>query len=185
LPLLARHKLWLIDTNAPEATLRWLVQNRPGDASIIFNGASLTKMERLLTLLDGIDLIFCNRDEAGALIGKPLKSAGDVRRYGEWLLDAGVGAGVVTWGKDGAWLIDRQGIRLLPAPKARVVDVTGAGDSLVAGALVSLAGGAPLEEAVRFGQALASLTVEADKSVRDDLTLADVSARMLPTIQPT
>ncbi|WP_445679044.1 carbohydrate kinase family protein [Radicibacter daui] len=178
LPALARHKLWLMDTNAPEATLRWLVHNRPQDVSLIANGASLTKMARLLTFLEGIDLVFCNRDEAGALIGKPLKGAGDLRSYGDWLLDSGVGAGVVTWGKEGAWLIDRQGTRLLPAPKAKVVDVTGAGDSLVAGALVSLARGDTLENAVRFGQALASLTVEAEKSVRDDLTLADVAARM-------
>lgn len=55
-------------------------------------------------------------------------------------------------------------------PPADVVDVTGAGDAMLAGYLHRLVTGAPADEAVRFGAATAWLTVGSSYTVRPDLT---------------
>ncbi|MYC66767.1 MAG: ribokinase [Acidobacteriia bacterium] len=69
-------------------------------------------------------------------------------------------ATVVTAAERGAWLIDDDGERLLPAPQGvPVVDPCGAGDSLSAGFALALAAGAGTEAALRFGIIVAAVTV--------------------------
>jgi len=67
---------------------------------------------------------------------------------------------VITVGERGAWLIDRDGQRLLPAPEAaESADPCGAGDALAAGFALALAAGAGSEAALRFGIIVAGVTV--------------------------
>lgn len=67
---------------------------------------------------------------------------------------------VMTQGESGALVVDAGGRRhLAPGPLSEVVDICGAGDSFSAGAVASLAAGASLEEAVRMGNLVASITV--------------------------
>lgn len=67
---------------------------------------------------------------------------------------------VITAGERGAWLIDRDGQRLLPTPEAaESADPCGAGDSLAAGFALALAAGAGIEAALRFGIIVAGVTV--------------------------
>ena len=67
---------------------------------------------------------------------------------------------VITAGERGAWLIDRDGQRLLPAPAAaELADPCGAGDALAAGFALALAAGARIEAALRFGIIVAGVTV--------------------------
>jgi fructose-1-phosphate kinase PfkB-like protein len=51
----------------------------------------------------------------------------------------------------GALLATRNGCRRFPAPEVVVASTVGAGDSMVAGILLSLDSGMPLERAVAFG----------------------------------
>lgn len=60
---------------------------------------------------------------------------------------------VVSLGADGALLATRQGCQRFSPVRVAAQSTIGAGDSMVAGILVSLVRGRPLEEAVRFGMA--------------------------------
>ena len=53
--------------------------------------------------------------------------------------------------------------------KGKVVDVTGAGDALVAGLVYGIYKGYSLEVAARFGLAAAALTISTKEAVRRDL----------------
>lgn len=67
---------------------------------------------------------------------------------------------VVTLGERGAYVEDAQGRRQVEAFRvANPVDICGAGDSFSAGAASSLAAGATLDEAIRVGNLVASVTV--------------------------
>jgi pseudouridine kinase len=59
---------------------------------------------------------------------------------------------------------------MLPAVAADVVDVTGAGDALIAGTLSRVIEGVPLREALRTGLVAAALAIESRGSVRPDLS---------------
>jgi fructokinase len=56
----------------------------------------------------------------------------------EWLEKRGVTASVVTLGSKGAVIRARGEVRMIEAPKARVIDTTGAGDGFTAGWLLGL-----------------------------------------------
>jgi 2-dehydro-3-deoxygluconokinase len=76
------------------------------------------------------------------------------------LLDMGAEAAVVTRGADGVVVADAAGLRDLPAvPAPRLVDQTGAGDSLAGTLTARLVLGDRLDEAVRLGTAAASLVL--------------------------
>ena len=81
----------------------------------------------------------------------------------------GVGAVVLTLGNEGAYVEDAKGGRFLPAiPPKRIVDVTGAGDALVAGYAYGILRPGAYEPAV-LGLAAASLALETRESVPPDL----------------
>jgi 2-dehydro-3-deoxygluconokinase len=76
------------------------------------------------------------------------------------LLGLGAQAAVVTRGAEGALVADAGGLRKVPAvPAPRLVDQTGAGDSLAGTLTARLVLGDSLDEAVRLGTAAASLVL--------------------------
>lgn len=65
----------------------------------------------------------------------------------------------------------RATVTTLPAPSpVEVVDVTGAGDAMTAAFVHALLRGDPPDQAARFGQIAAALTVASPQTVRPDLT---------------
>lgn len=65
---------------------------------------------------------------------------------------------------------DAETAAIVPAFPANRIDVTGAGDALIAGTLHGLIANVPLREAVSDGVLLAALTVECEGTVHPDLS---------------
>lgn len=138
-------------------------------ARLALDAVSVAKSARLPRDLSGTGILFCARDEAEAIVG----SAHEPEALARALVERGAAAAVVTLGADGLVLAERGAPpRRLPAPPADVVDVTGAGDALIAGTLHRLAAGAPLADALRTGQRLARLAIARPGAVRADLNPA-------------
>jgi 2-dehydro-3-deoxygluconokinase len=84
---------------------------------------------------------------------------------------------VVTRGADGALVADASGLRQVPAvPAPRLVDQTGAGDSLAGTLTARLVLGDSLDEAVRLGTAAASLVLGGRGGTGYVPTLAELRA---------
>lgn len=108
--------------------------------------------------------IFCpNETEAEILTGCPVKSAEDAKVAAAELLKRGCGNVVVTLGEMGALLAQSTGeTTLIPAPKVKATDSTGAGDSFI-GSLAFYISTRPelsLEESVRRAVQIASVSVQ-------------------------
>jgi len=97
-------------------------------------------------------------NELSGHAGRKLTSIDEVVDAAEELRRAGPSHAVlVSLGADGALLVaDGQHPCTIAAPPLRVVSAVGAGDSLVAGLVLSLAAGEPLLEAARRGVAAGS-----------------------------
>jgi 6-phosphofructokinase 2 len=100
-------------------------------------------------------LIKASLRELGHLYGKPIDDAAAGQ---ESAARAVVAAGrcevlVVSLGAAGALLATADGCRRFPAVKVDALSSIGAGDSMLAGILVALVRGWPIDEAVRFGNA--------------------------------
>ena len=109
-------------------------------------------------VLEGLDLLVVNEHEAAFLLGEPVEGVEGALAATPGLLALGPASVVVTVGADGAVFAEggdagaNAGANAchVPAPKAEVVDTTGAGDALVGALAHKLARGDSLEEAVAY-----------------------------------
>lgn len=171
--------LWILDTNLPTETLRHLIAHQSATAPIAVDGVSVAKVSKLAGLLSGIDVLFVNEKEASTLATG--EATTDYRNAADALRDAGAGTVVVGRGTDGIYLLSEDTEIDVPALPADIVDVTGAGDSLVAGLLHAHLAGSDWEAAARFGVATATLTVEHPGSVWSEISERRVRKRLGPT----
>lgn len=154
------------DCNLPRETLAALIlAGAQGRLRLALDAVSVPKSAKLPQDLRGVDLLFLNRDQGAALTGQgdPDGMLNVLRARGAQgvVLTLGAGGAHVAWGDE----------RLrLPAPQARVVDVTGAGDALIAGTLYGLVRGDALPRAVATGMQAARLALESPASVPPDLS---------------
>jgi pseudouridine kinase len=73
-------------------------------------------------------------------------------------------------GAEGSLLSTADGVVALPPAPGAVVDVTGAGDAMLAAFCHFLLAGETTEEAARLGHVAAALTVGSSSTVRPDLS---------------
>jgi pseudouridine kinase len=111
-----------------------------------------------------------NRDELAALSGMPTRTDDEVRAAVAHLHARGAAHVWVRLGQGGSLLSDGTDVSTFTASAAPVVDVTGAGDAMLAAFCHGLLDGGTITEAVRSGHAAAALTVASEHTVRPDLT---------------
>jgi Sugar kinases, ribokinase family len=106
----------------------------------------------------------------------PIANADDARRAAEVLLAKGVGAVIVTLGEGGALLHSATQSVLVPAYRCgRVVETAGAGDGFTGGFAAALARGDDAVSALRFGCALAGISVTRPGTAPSMPTLDEVN----------
>jgi len=111
------------------------------------------------SLLRNVDIITPNEHEAESLTGTKVDGAAAAQKAATQLHGKGVGTVIITLGSRGAFVSSGGGGILVPAFKAKAVDTTAAGDVFNGALAVALAEGQSLLDAVRFGQAAASISV--------------------------
>lgn len=124
-------------------------------AKVILNPAPAPPEPLPTSLLQDIDVLTPNRQEARAIAG----SGESPRDAADRLRGLGVGAVVMTLGAEGAWLLSDEGEAVIPGRKVAAVDATGAGDCFSGALTVALAEGKNLAEAVRWATVAASISV--------------------------
>jgi ribokinase len=106
------------------------------------------------------DYLTPNESEAEVLTGIRVGSLADAERAADALLGRGVGTVVVTLGAQGALVKNRTLREHVAAVDAGpVLETTGAGDAFNGGLAVALAEGREIIDAVRFGCAVAGISV--------------------------
>lgn len=181
-PLLADAAVVVLDANLAADTLREATRlARLGSAVVVVEPVSVPKAERLRPLLAaGVDwfAISPNTDELRALTGLDDLEAAVAHLHANgvewvWVRHGRAGSTVHHRHASGTRNLpdaDATGPVHLPAHAARVLDVTGAGDSMLGAFVHGLLSGTDVVEAARWGHAAAKLTVESTSTVRPDLT---------------
>jgi pseudouridine kinase len=148
--------VWVFaDCNLTGDALRALIDLRARSSfRLAIDAVSAAKVMRLPDDLSAVDLLFLNTHQRERLGGAP-----------------NARAVVLTRGADGVDLTTDGVTTHLPAVAAEPLDVTGAGDALVAGTLMRLLQGDALVDAVRVGMVVAALTLESPASVHPHLSL--------------
>jgi len=106
------------------------------------------------------DYITPNESEAEALTGIAVTNLDEARTAAEAFLAKGVGAAVITLGENGVFYHSADKTEHVPARTVGpVVETTGAGDAFNGGMASALARGLAPIEAIRFGCAVAGISV--------------------------
>jgi pseudouridine kinase len=155
---IARSTIVFADTNLPGDSLAWLITGcREHDLPLVIDAVSVSKAGRLPLNLNGVDLLFCNRDEARAMLrtDERMETAAMARS----LCQRGAGSAVVTAGSRGLAFATPDDCIELASVATEVVDVTGAGDALVAGTLYGRLSGRSVPDSLRIGLRGAALVI--------------------------
>ena len=156
-----------------DAAMRALEIAKSGGATTILNPAPAAPLEdRFFSLCD---YVTPNETEATELTGVKVDSVDTARRAADVLLRKGTGAAIITLGEQGALLHSERRSELIPAFKVgQVVETTGAGDAFNGGFASALARGTAPMAAVRFGCAVAGISVTRPGTAPSMPTLAEV-----------
>lgn len=128
-------------------------------ANLVFNPGTfelrfgLKKYPKLLSLTM---LLIVNKEEAEIILGK----SQEIKKMLTSLVALGPKMAIITDGKKGSFGYDGEGFYKLDVFPAKVVDMTGAGDSYATGVMAALFHGKSLPEAMRWGAANGASVVE-------------------------
>lgn len=116
------------------------------------------------TLLANIDLLVPNEHEASDITGIKLSnddaSKEEVLKMGEVILGFGVKNVIITLGKNGSALVNKDGIYFNDAVKGvKSIDPTAAGDTYLGSLVASLVGGFDIKEAMKIASYCSAIAV--------------------------
>lgn len=141
-----------------------------------------TAMKHMRSLIPYVDVMKISDEETGLLT-----DIEDVKEAAKALCAQGVKVAVVTMGKDGAYVCNKDGGQTVPGFVSKAVDTNGAGDSFWGGFLHRLHVSQKRPEELtqeelydfaRFGNAVASLCVEKKGAIPAMPTLQQVQQRL-------
>ncbi|MCV2353250.1 winged helix-turn-helix transcriptional regulator [Paucibacter sp. B2R-40] len=172
----AQAGLLLIDLNLPTESIQQLLLEAlaEGSPALAAVAVSAPKMTRLPLDLRGLSLLMLNRDELAACAGIAIDRDADLALAHQRLSARGLRRLIVTQGADALWFgTAGEALQSLKPKRAKVVDVTGAGDAFAAGVCAGLSQ-APedLAGACRLGISLARLTLQSERTVSPELSPA-------------
>ena len=171
---IARAAFLIVEGNLSNETIATcLDEARLAGVPVLFDPVSAPKARRIAALLSPerpFDLVTPNREELAALTGVDTDTDAGVHAACRRLHELGVDYIWVRLGVRGSLLSAPGGTLACAAVRVDAVDVTGAGDAMLAAYChARLRGDDPLT-AVRYGHAAAALTVQVHSTVRQDLS---------------
>jgi len=130
---------------------------RHADKKVILNPAPAAILPDIF--LDGLFMITPNRAEAELLAGVPIVDIESARAAADVLNEKGVQNVIITLGREGALLYNRETSMHVPGLAVKALDTTAAGDVFNAALAVALTEGEPLERSIDFANRAAALSV--------------------------
>ena len=110
-------------------------------------------------MLEGLFAITPNETEATLLTGIEVIDAESAKEAAKILLNRGVENVIITMGKQGAFVMNKEVTITIPGYPVQAVDTTAAGDTFNGALAVALAEGKEVTDAIRYANKAASLSV--------------------------
>ncbi len=180
--------LIVLDTNLSTDSLQFLLSTF-SHKHFLVDPVSVTKAKKIKSLLSHIDMLKPNRLEAEYLTGITIKTLTDAKKAIEKLLNQGIKKVFMSIGKEGILYGSHSNnsrgnqyeFHHSPALPTKVINVTGAGDSMMASIAYGTIHQLPIVDLLRFANATASITLMAETTISPDLSVESVN-RLLENI---
>lgn len=178
--LLSSAECIVADLNCPKETLQFLCHfAQKYERNLVLIPVSSPKMSRMPDDLNGLTWLIANRDESESYLKTEISNQADWKQAVEKWLSLGIENVIITNGKLGAMIGNKDGVFHIPAIETtQVVDVTGAGDAFSAAVIFSWLQGKSEIEVAKAGTVNAAKTLRSPSTVRQDLSAAQLEKDM-------
>lgn len=156
------------DTDNPEI-LEYIVTKYEGQTKFVLDLVSAAKAQKVKHLIKYFHTIKPNRHEAEELCGFKINNDEDVRRAGKYFRELGVQNIFITLDSEGVYYHNGQQEGIVRASEVAVVNVTGAGDSFVAGIAHGYINNRPIQETIKYAAAMSIITISHEETIHPEM----------------
>ncbi len=166
----------VLDANLPEESIRFLGERL--HVPLFADPVSTAKAGRLRSILGKLHTLKPNLQEAELLSRISIRKEADLARAADALLATGLRRVFISLGREGVYAAWENRRIHIPCCPAAAVNMTGAGDAMMAGLVWAFTEGLTPEDSARAAAAAAAVAVESARTVNPDLCPEAVRSRM-------
>lgn len=170
-------KVCVIDTNVPESTIAYILNNFKG-TDFFLDTVSSEKAKKVKDMIGLFNTIKPNKIEAEILTGIEIKDDEDLKKAIEYFHSKGVKNVFITLSKDGVIFSDGKEINRLKANKAQIVNATGAGDSFIAALSYGHIMGLDIKERARLGVGASLLAMSHENTINPSMSIKNIEKKL-------
>ncbi|MFC2765605.1 MAG: PfkB family carbohydrate kinase, partial [Lancefieldella parvula] len=163
------------DTNLPQQTIEFIAKNVT--CPIFCDPVSSIKAQKLKKVLGKLYTLKPNRLEAEMLSGIKITDDASLEAAAHELLATGLKRVFISLGEKGLLCADHEKTIRLPLLPAKLINMTGAGDAMMAGITWAYTQGMTLEQTGLVGMAASSIAIEGEETINSQLNVEEVIKR--------
>ena len=158
----------ILDSDRPDI-VEYIIKTFSGDTKFILDPVSAAKAKLVKHLIKYFHTIKPNRYEAEIMCGFKIHNDEDLRRAGKYFKDLGIENVFITLDEDGIYYNNGEREGKLKANDAKVVNVTGAGDSFVAGIASGYMNNIDIVDTVKYAISMSTITISTEETIHPDM----------------
>ena len=161
----------VVGSDGPEL-LEYILKKYEGKCKFILDPVSAKKAEEIRHLIKYFHTIKPNRFETEALCGFKIESDEDLRKAGRFFIDQGVKKVFISLDSDGIYYITSEGEEgtLACCEAINVKNVTGAGDSFVAGIGYGYMNNLSIKDTLKYAVAMSIITITHEETINPKMS---------------
>ena len=160
----------IVDSDNP-ILLEYILKKYQGKSKFILDPVSAKKAKKIRHLVKYFHTIKPNRFETEALCGFKIETNDDLRKAGRFFIEQGVKNVFISLDADGIYYITNEGEEgtLACCDKIDVKNVTGAGDSFVAGIGYGYMNNLNIKDTLKYSVAMSIITITHEETINPNM----------------
>ncbi len=158
----------ILDSDRPDI-VEYITTTFKGHTKFILDPVSAAKAKDIKHLIQNFHTIKPNRYEAEIMCGFKIRSDYDLRKAGQYFIDLGIKNVFITLDEDGIYYNNGTQEGRIKANNVDVVNVTGAGDSFVAGIASGYMNNIDLVDTVKYAISMSTITISTKETIHPDM----------------
>ena len=161
----------IVDSDNP-ILLEYILKKYQGKSKFILDPVSAKKAKKIRHLVKYFHTIKPNRFETEALCGFKIETNDDLKKAGRFFIEQGVKNVFISLDADGIYYITSDGEEgtLACCEPVKVKNVTGAGDSFVAGIGYGYMNNLNIKDTLKYSVAMSIITITHEETINPDMS---------------
>lgn len=168
--LLSEASALVLDAGLAPEVMTYLSDNYPNHKTFL-DPVSVKKCSRMQSIRNTFYCLKMNRLEASYLSGISITNEHTLIQASCQLMKKGLNRLYITLGNEGIFFADQGNYGLIPAAKARVVNATGAGDTVTAAVVYGELQEWPIKEIAHFAMGAAVIAISSPLTVSTEMSV--------------